>query len=176
MPKRPSILLGGGHLAALWALAVIQPLLSLLGSNPEFFVARENSAGEIIGFALLATLLPPLIATGVEALLDLVSRKARWALHLALVGLLFAVLVLQFLKQLADGPAGLMIAVALAAGAGLAWAYGYRQFLRSLTDILIPAPLIILIVFLFFSDSAELTTGSTTSRPTRSRSRIRPRW
>lgn len=160
MPKRPSIPLGGGHLAALWALAVIQPLLSLLGGNPEFFVARENSATEIIGFALIASLLPPLVATGAEAMLNLVSRNARWALHLFLVGLLFGTLTLQFLKQVADGPAGLMIAGSLAAGASLAWAYGYRQFLRSLADILIPAPLIILVVFLFFSDTAELTTSA----------------
>jgi len=160
MPKRPSILLGGGHLAALWALAVVQPLLSLLGGNPEFFVARENSAGEIIGFALLFTLLPPLIATGAEALLNLISRTARWVLHLVLIGLLFAILILQFLKQITDGPAGLMIVLAVAAGAFLAWAYGYRHFLRSLTDILIPAPLVILVVFLFFSDSAQLTTSA----------------
>lgn len=160
MPKRPSILLGGGHLAALWALAVVQPLLSLLGGNPEFFVARENSAAEIIGFALLFTLLPPLIATGIEALLNLINRGTRWALHLFLVGLLFAILILQFLKQIADGPAVPMIAVAIAAGAFLAWAYGYRKFLRSLTDILIPAPLVILVVFFFFSESAQLTTSA----------------
>ncbi|HTU16234.1 MAG TPA: sulfatase-like hydrolase/transferase [Solirubrobacterales bacterium] len=160
MPKRPSILLGGGHLAALWALAVVQPLLSLLGSNPEFFVARENSAAEIIGFALLFTLLPPLAATAVEAILNPISRGARWALHLFLIGLLFGTLILQFLKQVADGPATPMIVLAIAAGALLAWAYGYRRFLRSLADILIPAPAVILVVFLFFSESAQLTTSA----------------
>jgi len=156
----PSILLGGGHLAALWGLAVIQPLLSLLGSNPDFFVARDNTGGQIIVFVLLVTILPPLAATGIEAVLNLVSRKARWAFHLALIAILFAVLVLQFLKQLADGPATIMIIAAIAAGFGLAWAYRRRGFLRSLTDILIPAPLIILLVFFFFSDASELTATS----------------
>ncbi len=165
MPKRPSILLGGGHLAALWSLALVQPLLGLLGGNPEFFVARENSAGEIIAFALLVTLLPPLLATAVEALVNLVSRPARWMLHLFLVALLFTAIVLQFLKQLGDGPAALMILIALAGGAGLAWAYAHREFMRSLTDILIAAPVVILIAFLFFSDSAELTTGAEDVRP-----------
>ncbi|HTU16235.1 MAG TPA: sulfatase-like hydrolase/transferase [Solirubrobacterales bacterium] len=152
--------MGGGHLAALWALAVIQPLLSLLGSNPDFFVARDNTGGQIIIFVLAVTLLPPLVATSIEALLNLISDRARWAFHLVLVALLFAILALQFLKQLADGPAVPMIIGAIAAGIGLAWAYRQRGFLRSLTDILIPAPLIILIAFFFFSDASELTSSS----------------
>lgn len=153
--------MGGGHLAALWALAVIQPLLSLLGSNPDFFVARDNTGGQIIIFVLLVTLVPPLVATAIEAVLDLISQKARWAFHLTLIAVLFAILMLQFLKQFADGPAVPMIALAIAAGIGLAWAYRQRGFLRSLTDILVPAPLIILAVFFFFSDASELTSSST---------------
>lgn len=153
--------MGGGHLAALWALAVVQPLLSLLGSNPDFFVARDNTGGQIVLFALLVTLAPPLIATGIEALLNPISSKARWAFHLVLVALLFALLVIQIFKQFADGPSVPMIIVAAIAGIALAWFYGYGKFLRSLTDILIPAPIIILVVFLFFSEASELTTSST---------------
>lgn len=158
--KSLSILVGGGHLAALWALAVVQPLLSLLGSNPDFFVARDNTGGQIVVFVLLLTFLPPLVATVIEALVNLVSKEARWALHLGLVAILFAVIVLQFLKQFMDGPGWPMIIISALAGAGLAWAYGYRAFLRSLADILIPAPVIILIVFLFFSGASELATGN----------------
>lgn len=161
----PSIVLGGAHLAALWALAFIQPLLSLLGSNPDFFVARDNTGGQIIGFVLIATLVPPLVATLIEAALNTISPKARWFFHLALVWLLFAVIVLQFLKQLMEGPAVVMIAAAIAAGAGLAWAYRGKGFLRSLTDILIPAPLIILVVFFFFSDASELTASTPEVKP-----------
>lgn len=158
--KTPSILLGGGHLAALWALAVIQPLLSLLGSNPDFFVARDNTSTQIIIFVLMVTFLPPALATLLEALIDLVSAGARWFLHLGLTGLLFALIVLQFFKQFADGPAVPMILLAIAAGAALTWAYARRGFIRSLTDILIPAPLIIVAVFFFFSDASELVLSS----------------
>ncbi|MGA7397915.1 MAG: sulfatase-like hydrolase/transferase [Solirubrobacterales bacterium] len=157
--KSLSILLGGGHLAALWALALVQPLLSLLGSNPDFFVARDNTGGQIVAFVLLLTFLPPLAATAIEALINLVSPAARWAFHLVLVALLFSAIVLQFLKQFLDGPAWPMILFAVLAGVYLAWAYGYRAFLRSLTDILIPAPIVILVVFLFFSGASELATG-----------------
>ena len=52
----PSILMGGLHLLALWALAIVQPLLNLLGNNPDFFVARDNTPGQIIVFVLLMLL------------------------------------------------------------------------------------------------------------------------
>ena len=87
--SRPGLVMSGLHLAALWSLAVLQPLLNLLGSTPEFFVARDNTPGQITAFVLLATILPPLVAILIEAVLKLVSDTARWAFHLALVGLLF---------------------------------------------------------------------------------------
>ncbi|HNC15935.1 MAG TPA: hypothetical protein PLV77_08540, partial [Solirubrobacterales bacterium] len=64
----PSILMSGLHLAALWALAIVQPLLNLLGNNPDFFVARDNTSSQIIIFVLLLTILPPLFAGLIEAL------------------------------------------------------------------------------------------------------------
>ena len=82
--KAPSILMGGLHLAALWALAILQPLLNLLGNNPDFFVARDNTAGQITLFVLLLAFLPPLVATGIEALINFLSSRARWIFHLGL--------------------------------------------------------------------------------------------
>ena len=43
------------------SLAVAQPLLDLFGRNPEFFVAGNYSTGQIVWFALLITLVPPLV-------------------------------------------------------------------------------------------------------------------
>ena len=64
-PTGRQLLLGGGHLAALWALAFVQPLLDLLGNNPDFFVARGNSTGDILILAIGFTLLPPLVLFGI---------------------------------------------------------------------------------------------------------------
>lgn len=154
--QRPSLLLGAGHIAALWALAVAQPLFDLLGRNPDFFVARGNTAGDIIAFAFAFTLAPPALILAAEALAARVSPRARWGLHLAILGLLGAVFAMVGLKHLMTGPAGLMVALALAIGAGAALAYDRGGFLRSLLDVLVPAPLIVLGVFLLFSDSSEL--------------------
>ncbi len=157
----PSVFGGGLHLAALWAIALVQPLLNLLGSNPDFFVARDNTGWQIVVFAVLLTLLPPVVATAIEALVDLVSRPARQVLHLGFAGILFAAIAMQFLKQFWDGPSLPMILLAIALGAGLTWAYASRRFMRSLTDILVIAPPVVLVVFLFFSQASELTFAST---------------
>lgn len=156
----PSIPIGGLHLAALWALAIVQPLLSLLGKNPDFFVARDDTAAEIIIFVLLLTLLPPLVATILEALLNFLSRTARWFLHLAFCAVLFGAIALQALKLFSDGPGWLMIAFALLLGWLLARGYAKVRFVRSMADILIVAPLVIVIAFLFFSQVSELTIST----------------
>lgn len=156
----PSILIGGLHLAALWALAIVQPLLNLLGNNPDFFVARDNTGGQIIIFVLLLTFLPALVATLIEALVNLISPAARWLLHLGLCGLLFAAIALQVLGQFADGPAWPMIVLAVVLGGLLTWAYAKARFMRSMTDILIVAPPVILVSFFFFSGASDLTISS----------------
>lgn len=155
--QAPSVLVGGLHLAALWAIALVQPLLNLLGSNPDFFVARDNTGAQIVLFAVLLTVVPPAAATLIEAAVNLASRPARWLVHLAFTAVLFAAIGLQFLKQFWDGPAVPMIVLAAAIGAGLTWAYANRRFVRSLTDILVIAPPVVLIVFLFLSQASELT-------------------
>jgi hypothetical protein len=156
----PSILMGGLHLAAFWGLAIVQPLLSLLGKNPDFFVARDNTGGQIIVFALLITVVPPLAAALLEALVNLVSPAARWILHLALSGVLLSALALQVLKQFWDGPAWPMIITAIVFGCLLTWAYARARFARSMADILVIAPPVILVTFLFFSETSELTTST----------------
>jgi Sulfatase len=153
----PSLLVGAGHLAALWALAFAEPLFDLLGRNADFFVARGNGARDILIFSLVFTLLPPLAMLVVEAIAARVSEGLRWAIHLGLIALLVAAITLQIAKKLAaSAPAGLLIAVALLAGAALAFAYARTRFWRGLADVLIPAPLIVLAVFLLFSDVSKL--------------------
>ena len=59
-------------------------------------------------------------------------------------------------KKALDGPGGLLIAAALLTGALAAAGYSRTRFLRGLADVLIPAPLIVLGVFLLFSDVSKL--------------------
>ncbi len=155
-PARPTLLVGSAHLAALWALAFAEPLFDLLGRNPDFFVARGNSAADIVPFALIFSLVPPLAMVALEAAAMRFNRRLRWTIHVGLVALLCATIALQVLKHLADGPAGVLIVLSIGLGCLLAAGYARTRFLRSVADVLTPAPVIVLVVFLFFSDASEL--------------------
>jgi Sulfatase len=154
--SRRDLLVGGLHLGVLWAFAVAQPLLDLLGDNPDFFVARGNTRGDIILLALVLALVPPLAMLGLEALARLVDQRLRDGLHLALVGVLAAAIALQALGELATGPAAVLILAAAALGAGAAVLYARTEWLPSLLTVLSPAPILFVCLFLFFSDTKEL--------------------
>jgi hypothetical protein len=150
------LLLGGAHLGALWAFAFVQPLLDLLGKNPDFFVARSNTGGDIAIFSIAFTFLPPLVMLVVEAVAKVIDRRAYLALHLGLVTLLAATFFVQIEKRIFSRPAGLMIVIALALGALIAYGLYKRGFVKQLLDVLTPAPLVFLLLFLFFSDTNKL--------------------
>jgi hypothetical protein len=150
------LLLGGAHLGALWAFAFVQPLLDLLGKNADFWVARSNTSSDILIFSIAFTLLPPLAALLIEAVVKIVSEGAYRVLHLVLVGSLFAVFVVQIEKRIFQGPAGLMIVIALALGAVFAYGLYKRGFVKQLLDVLTPAPIVFLVLFIFFSDTHKL--------------------
>lgn len=164
---RPRPLLAAAHLAALWALAFAQPLFDLLGRNTAFFVARGNTAGEILAFALIFTLGPFLVAWLVEAVLEKISARLRWAVHLALLALLVGCLILQLIGQFTQRPAGLMILVSLAGGVGIATFYARGRFLKSVLDVLTPAPLIVLALFLVLGPTSKLVLPGNEPEPAR---------
>jgi hypothetical protein len=55
------------HLLVLSSFAFAQPLFDLLGKTPEFFVVRGSRPADIVVFAIVLTLVPPLVLVGVEA-------------------------------------------------------------------------------------------------------------
>jgi Sulfatase len=149
------------HLAVLYALAVSQPLLGVLGRNGEFFAARQSTAGDIVIFALLVCLAPPLLAGACEALVDRVSRRGGWILHLALVGLLVALVVAQAIKRTTAWSSTPAIAASLLFGLAGVALYLRSSALRSVTTWFAPLPLLVLALFLFGTPVRELVFSST---------------
>jgi hypothetical protein len=143
------------HLGVLWSFAVAQPLLDLLGDAPEFFVARENTRVDIIVLGLVLVLVPPLVLVALEALAGLVSAPLRRGLHVAFVGLLAATFVLQLLKD-TGGSAAVLIPVALALGLLAAAAYARTRPGPMLLNVLSPAPVVFLALFLLVSPVSRL--------------------
>lgn len=155
-PTRKQLLLGGGHLAAVWALAFVQPLLDLLGKNPDFFVARGNSPGDILILALGFTFGPPIVLLVIEAIVARFSARAYNWLHLVLLGGIATFFAIQMVSKLSSTPTILILAVSIALAALFAWAVHRASFLRNVLDILIVAPVVIVALFVFASPASDV--------------------
>ena len=92
------------------SLAVAQPLLDLFGRNPEFFVAGNYSTGQIVWFALLITLVPPLVGIAAIAIATLINRRAGTIVYAIVVALLGAAFVLAVLRTIGVDPVVLVVA------------------------------------------------------------------
>jgi hypothetical protein len=86
------------HLVTVWAYAVSQPIFSLLEANPEFLVVRESPRTEVVLFALVLVMVPPLLTFAGELVARLVSGRAADLLHLVFLGAFVLPLALQVLK------------------------------------------------------------------------------
>jgi hypothetical protein len=149
----------GVHVAALWTLAFVQPLFDLLGKNAAFFVARDNTPGDILILALGFTLVPPLVATAVLAGLNAISRPVARLAHLAILAVLSGVLVMQVLNGL-SGTWKVLFPVSLLLGAGLALLYARSGGLRSFVSVLGVAPIVVIALLLVFSPVGDLVFRS----------------
>jgi len=163
------------ELAVLCGFAFAQPLFDLLGRNPEFFAVRGSPSGDIVLFAFALVLLPPLLLTGVEALAGLAGCKVRDVVHAVLVAFLGALIAIQVVKRVGALPAALDLALAIAAGLGLAWVVAVRRarMARTFMTVLSPAPVLFLALFLLGSgvtqlvlpEDAKVAAASTRSGP-----------
>jgi sulfatase-like protein len=152
----PGGLVATGHLAALWSLAVAEPLFDLLGRNPEFFAARGEPRGDIVAFAVGLVLLPPLVLGLVVWLAGRLGERLRRAVLVALVALLAAPLALQVLKHLGLTSAAPLLAGAVLLAALAAAAYARVEPVRSLCTVLAGAPLVFVVLFLLVSPVHKL--------------------
>jgi hypothetical protein len=144
------------HLLALYALAVAQPLLGLLGANAEFFVSRRSGGADVVVFALLVALVPPLLIAALVELAGRADDRAGRVLQLVAVGALVAALALQLLKKPGDWSTVPMLLAAVLVGAGGAVAYARAAVVRTFVSYLAPAPLVVLLLFVVVSPVRRL--------------------
>ena len=149
----------------LWALvelfvlsgfAIAQPLLDVTGKSPDFFLFRRADRLDILVLVLGVILLPALLIWAAEVVVGLVSEQVRRFLHLAAVFGLFALLAIQVAKKLTDLRGPLLVAIAVAAGAGAAVLYARQGWVRLWLRYLAPAPVVFALVFLLMSPTSRL--------------------
>src|SRR3954451_1260450 len=158
---RPSVLMRGLHLGVVYALAVSQPLLNLLGNNADFFTSRQLSSGKVLWFALIVGLGIPLLLYAIDTVVSLVSDDVGWVVHLVLIFVLTLLLMSQIARKLIEPSGGAIILAALLAGA-LTALYARSEQLRSIVSLFSPLPLLVLALFLFNTPAHKIVfPGST---------------
>ena len=145
------------HLIVLSSFALARPLFEVLAEGASFFAVRGSPAGEIVAFAVLVTLGPPVAFAFAELVIRLVAgRIGRAAAHLVFVAFLFGLIALQALKEAGVGSATALFGVGAALGVLAAGVYLRWRPARSLLTVLAPAPLLFLALFLFTSSVSRL--------------------
>ncbi len=152
-------------LAGLTAMAISQPLLSVLSTSPATFLRYRFEGSDIVAFALVITFVPPLLLWGLGALGHAIDRRLGLWIHTASVAVLFAVFVQQVLVQ--AGLGSFLAAALLSTVAG-----GILAFLLvrvdavatwlALTGVL---PLVALALFLFASPVSDLVNPPSAAQP-----------
>jgi hypothetical protein len=144
------------EILALTGFVVAQPVLDVFGRSPETFVFQGADRGDIVGFALVVGLVPPLaLAAGASVTNVLGARARRWA-QAAVLSVLFGMLAVQVVKKVTDLHDTPLVLVAVATGAAFGGLYLQTTGLRLWIRYASAAPAVFVALFLATSPVAEL--------------------
>lgn len=145
-------------LVGLAGLAITQPVLDLMGRNPEFFVAGRYTASQIVAFGVVVALVPSAVLVTAFAVVRLVHAGAGDVVHAALVaalGTLFGNVLSRGLGF--DGAAVAVVASLL--GAAVALLVLRIPAGDLLLRYLAAANVFFLVAFLVISPASALLSG-----------------
>lgn len=146
----------------LFSFAVGQPLLDLVGRNPEFFLARAAPAMDIVLVAILVLFLIPgllaLLVVGARALHPTFGAMVH-AIAFTAVGAALVVAIMQRTPA-ASLAVWIQIAVGLITGGGLWIVYARSTLLRMSVRFAAIGPFVFLFVFLIWSPTSQLLWAS----------------
>jgi len=142
-----------------FVLASLAAAPVLLVTDAQFFIGRGASGGDVVAVALIVVVGVPLALALAGLLVSAISNRIGWALHLAMIGALSALILSEALY-----PLGLrleiQIPLVLVAGVAAAVAYARNESARSIVSALAPLPPIILVfVFLLTPVSGLVFAG-----------------
>jgi arylsulfatase A-like enzyme len=132
------------HLLGLWAIAIAQPMLDLLGANPEFFVAHRAGAADVLVLTLAIAAVPPGLLVLILRLAALAGRRASAVAFYASAGALACVLAMQVVIRAGATRWFVAVPLAVAAAALVMWAHRRwapaRTFFTALSLTALVAP------------------------------------
>lgn len=145
------------ELFALCGLAVVQPLLSVLGNSPDFFIFHGVTAAEVLLLVALFAFLPPVALWSVGLLSGLLfGERVRRAVQAGSLAVVFVLFLIQLGKQV-TALRGVVLAVLAVLLTGLiVAAYVRWDLARQLLRFVAVGPLVFVLLFTFASPSAAV--------------------
>jgi hypothetical protein len=145
-------------LVGLTGIAIAQPLLDLLGRNPEFFVAGRYTREQIIELGLIVTLAPALVVALVAIVTTLIDRRLGRGVFVVLLAVLGALLGNVIARGL-DSDATAVAILASVLGAAVALFLGRVRAGRLLLQYLAVGNVLFLVGFLVISPASRLLSN-----------------
>ena len=148
-----------GSLVLAVALAVSHPVLDLLSRNLAFFTAHQTAPLDVLGLALLLTIVIPLLAAVPVLILMWFSPRIGVVAYGLILGLFVAAASLPLVERIIDTP-WLVAALALGIGGLVASACLRHRALQTLLRWGAVAPVTVLALFVFASPASGLVAPS----------------
>ena len=155
-------------LSSLWALAVTQPTLDVVGNSPSYWIASRVEPNEVILISILAVVVPTVAIAFMTSIFRLTSLSRtvwnRFAFPVCMTGLL-AVAVFYAASRALGKPTWLAMFCTVIGAAG-AWAFRHSVAFRRLTTwsavtiVLVPINFLILGPTRTVVSSEARTTGA----------------
>ncbi|MFC2074895.1 sulfatase-like hydrolase/transferase [Bdellovibrionota bacterium] len=137
------------HILVLFNFAFAQPIYSLLGSNPEFFVIRAHKPIDVFVLCLILSIIGPLLIVGIQVVIKRFLPRVYQGTHLLLVAFFTLVFALRAFR-LINLPAPLLtIVIACLLGISAAILYWRYRTIKLFLTYLAPAIIIFPLLFCF---------------------------
>ena len=160
--SRESVPLRGLHLGVLYALAVSQPLLNLLGNNADFFTSRQLTSSKVLWFALVVGLGIPLVLYAIDFVAGKISDRVGWVVHLVLMFGLALLFTAQITRKMLESSAGAIGLAAVFAGL-ITLVYARSAQLRQVATWFSPLPVLVVLLFLFNTPAHKIVFPGNTA-------------
>lgn len=140
------------ELLGVTSVAIAQPVLSVFSNDASAFVAVRANSFNIIAFALIVVLAPPIGLWMVERLAGFVGEAPRRWIHRGFIAALVALFVSRLFPAPLGPPAFIVVILAALGTVLVLRTEPARQFLRYLAF----SPLLFMALFLLFSPVSSL--------------------
>ncbi len=149
------------ELFGITAVVVAQPVFNIVQAAPEELVARRARSIDIVLFALIVVVVPPVVLWLVEQLVRLAGPRVRDVVHAALLGIGVGMFATEVLKSALGREARPWLAlIGLAVAAAATFLLVHRPGIRLLLRYLAFAAPAFLLLFLFASPVADLVSSN----------------